>query len=159
MDEFLSDKELFALVEVMIGARAFSQEELSELTSKLKHFTTPQDSKKLNELIRKELYHYPEVKHDCESVQDNLWQLMNCITEKKEISIDENTSKSEFIIAKHRNGPTTTIDLFRQLLPHIRHELLHVTHIEFNVYLNCAMSMCFIQFMESNKRVEKILLD
>ena len=29
----------------------------------------------------------------------------------KEISIDENTSKSEFIIAKHRNGPTTTVDL------------------------------------------------
>lgn len=33
----------------------------------------------------------------------------------KEISIDEHTSKSEFIIAKHRNGPTTTIDLiFKQ---------------------------------------------
>ena len=29
----------------------------------------------------------------------------------KQVSIDENTSKSEFIIAKHRNGPTTTIDL------------------------------------------------
>lgn len=29
----------------------------------------------------------------------------------KEISIDEFTSKSEFIIAKHRNGPTATIDL------------------------------------------------
>ena len=29
----------------------------------------------------------------------------------KEISIDENTSKSEFIIAKHRSGPTATIDL------------------------------------------------
>ncbi|MEG0025842.1 MAG: replicative DNA helicase [Bacilli bacterium] len=29
----------------------------------------------------------------------------------KEVAIDENTSKSEFIIAKHRNGPTTTIDL------------------------------------------------
>ena len=29
----------------------------------------------------------------------------------KEASIDENTSKSEFIIRKHRNGPTTTIDL------------------------------------------------
>ena len=26
-------------------------------------------------------------------------------------SIDENTSKSEFIIRKHRNGPTATIDL------------------------------------------------
>lgn len=32
----------------------------------------------------------------------------------KEISIDENTSKSEFIIAKHRNGPTKTIDLIFQ---------------------------------------------
>ncbi len=29
----------------------------------------------------------------------------------KQISIDENTSKSEFIIAKNRSGPTTTIDL------------------------------------------------
>ena len=29
----------------------------------------------------------------------------------KEASIDENTSKSEFIIRKHRNGPTATIDL------------------------------------------------
>ena len=29
----------------------------------------------------------------------------------KESAIDENTSKSEFIIRKHRNGPTSTIDL------------------------------------------------
>ncbi len=29
----------------------------------------------------------------------------------KEAAIDENTSKSEFIIAKHRNGPTATVDL------------------------------------------------
>ncbi len=29
----------------------------------------------------------------------------------KESAIDENTSKSEFIIRKHRNGPTATIDL------------------------------------------------
>lgn len=70
MDEFLSSKELFSLVEVMIGARAFSKEELLQLTAKLKKFTTPEDRQKLNELVRKELYHYPEVKHDCESVQD-----------------------------------------------------------------------------------------
>ena len=88
MDEFLSSKELFALVEVMIGARAFSKEELLELTGKLRRFTTPEDRTKLNELIRNEIYHYPEVKHDCESVQDNLWQLVNCISQKQEISID-----------------------------------------------------------------------
>ena len=31
MDEFLSNKELFALIEVMIGARAFSKPELLTL--------------------------------------------------------------------------------------------------------------------------------
>ena len=88
MDEFLSSKELFALVEVIIGARAFSRDELLILVDKLKRFTTGDDKTKLAELIRKELYHYPEVKHDCESVQDRLWQMVNCITEKREISIE-----------------------------------------------------------------------
>ena len=88
MDEFLSSKELFALVEVRIGARAFSKEELLCLVSKLKRFTTGEDKAKLSELIRNEIYHYPEVKHDCESVTDRLWQIINCITEKKEISIE-----------------------------------------------------------------------
>ena len=88
MDEFLTNKELFALVEVMIGARAFSKMELLALTDKLKRFTTAEDRPVLNELIRKELYHYPEVKHDCESVEDRLWQIVNCITEHKEITIE-----------------------------------------------------------------------
>ena len=88
MDEFLSSKELFALVEVMIGARAFSKEELLALTTKLKRFTTPEDRNTLSELVRKELYHYPEVKHDCESVQDTLWQRVSCISERREITVD-----------------------------------------------------------------------
>ena len=88
MDEFLNSKELFSLIEVMIGARAFSRDELLVLVDKLKRFTTSEDKSKLNELIRKELYHYPEVKHDCESVQARLWQIVNCITDKKEISIE-----------------------------------------------------------------------
>ena len=88
MDEFLNSKELFSLIEVMIGARAFSRDELLVLVDKLKRFTTSEDKSKLNELIRKELYHYPEVKHDCESVQDRLWQIVNCILDKREISIE-----------------------------------------------------------------------
>ena len=88
MDEFLTNKELFALVEVMIGARAFSKEELLTLTGKLKKFTTTEDRPKLNELIRKELYHSAEVKHDCESVQETLWKLVGCIAEKREITIE-----------------------------------------------------------------------
>ena len=88
MDEFLTNKELFALVEVMIGARAFSRSELLLLMEKLKRFTTAEDRPRLNELIRKEIYHYPEVKHDCESVQERLWQLVNCIADRREISIE-----------------------------------------------------------------------
>ena len=88
MDEFLSSKELFALVKVLIGARAFSQTELLTLTEKLKRFTTGEDRPKLDELIRKEIFSYSEVKHDCESVQDTLWQLINCITQRREISVE-----------------------------------------------------------------------
>ena len=53
LDEFLSSKELFALVEVMIGARAFSRDELLILVNKLKRFTTGENKTKLSELIRK----------------------------------------------------------------------------------------------------------
>ena len=88
MEEFLTNKELFALVEVMIGARAFSKLELLTLIDKLKKFSTPEDRPMMNELIRKELYHYPEVKHDCDSVQHNLWKLTNCISERNEISVE-----------------------------------------------------------------------
>ena len=107
MDEFLSSKELFSLVEVMIGARAFSKEELLVLTSKLKRFTTPEDSKKLKELISKELFHYPQVNHDCQSVQDRLWQLMNCILEKREISIDYYKMNRSFVT--HRLFPLSVM--------------------------------------------------
>lgn len=88
MDEFLTNKELFALVEVMIGARPFSKMELLALIDKLKRFTTPEDRPILSEMIRKELYHYTEVKHDCESVKDTLWQLVTSITDNREITIE-----------------------------------------------------------------------
>ena len=107
MDEFLTNKELFALVEIMIGARAFSKMELLALIDKLKRFTTPEDRPKMNELIRKELYHYPEVNHDCESVQDNLWKLVNCITEHKEISIEYYRMDRKWVT--HRLRPATVM--------------------------------------------------
>ena len=83
MEEFLTNKEMFALIEVIIGVRAFSKKELLILTDKLRRFTTVEERSKLNELIRKELYHYSEVKHDCDSVQETLWKLADCITEKR----------------------------------------------------------------------------
>lgn len=107
MDEFLANKELFALVEVMIGARAFSKLELLALTDKLKRFTTTEDRPKLNELIRRELYHYNEVKHDCDSVQDNLWQLVNCINDRREISIEYYKMDRSYVT--HRLRPASVM--------------------------------------------------
>lgn len=119
MDEFLSNKELFALVEVMIGARAFSKEELLQLTAKLKKFTTPEDRQKLNELVRKELYHYPEVKHDCESVQENLWQLVNCISERQEISIDYYRMDRKWVTHRLRPASVMFTDYYFYLIAYL----------------------------------------
>ena len=116
MDEFLSSKELFALVEVMIGARAFSKEELLALTGKLRRFTTPEDRQKLNELVRKELYHYPEVKHDCQSVQEYLWQLVNCIAEKQEISVDYYRMDRKWVTHRLRPASVMFTDYYFYLI-------------------------------------------
>lgn len=116
MDEFLSNKELFALLEVLIGARAFSKEELLEIAGKLKRFTTPIDRQKLNELIRKEIYHYPEIKHDCDSVQDNLWQLVNCINDKKEISIDYYRMDRKWVTHRLRPASVMFTDYYFYLI-------------------------------------------
>lgn len=119
MDEFLSSKELFALVEVMIGARAFSKEELLQLTAKLKKSTTPEDRQKLNELVRKELYHYPEVKHDCESVQESLWQLVNCISERQEISINYYRMDRTWVTHRLRPASVMFTDYYFYLIAYL----------------------------------------
>lgn len=86
-DEFLKNKELFALVKILIGSRALNKDEILTIISKLKKFTTINDKEKLNNLIRKEIYHYHEVKSDCRSVVENLWKLVQTIEERKIISI------------------------------------------------------------------------
>ena len=116
MDEFLTNQELFALIEVVIGARAFSKEELLLLTSKLKAFTTTDDRAKLNELIRKELYHYTAVKHDCESVQDMLWQLVRCITEKREITVEYFRSDRAHTVHRLRPASVMFTDFYFYLI-------------------------------------------
>lgn len=116
MDEFLTNKELFALTEVMIGSRAFSKMELLTLVDKMKRFTTPDDRSKLNELIRKELYHYTEVKHDCESVQATLWQLINCITDKREISIEYYRADRKWVTHRIRPASVMFTDYYFYLI-------------------------------------------
>lgn len=116
LDEFLKNSELCAIIEVMIGARAFSKEELLTLTNKLKGLTTAPERTMLDDLIRKELYHYSEVKHDCESVQDTLWQLVNCIWEKREITIDYYRMDRKWVTHRLRPASVMFTDYYFYLI-------------------------------------------
>ena len=88
MDTFLSNKELFAVTKVLIGSRAFNHKDLSDIIKKLKMNISYRDRKKLEHLIGKELYHYTEIGFDCQSVIDNIWKIMDCIENKKVITIN-----------------------------------------------------------------------
>jgi len=86
-DEFLKNSELFALVKVILGARCFSKEDTLTLIRKIKQFTTPNDRALLESIIKKEVFHYREVRSDCDSVIDNLWRIVQCIEQRRCISI------------------------------------------------------------------------
>lgn len=88
MDNFLSNKELLTITKILIGSRAFNTQDLLEIIKKLKMNTTHGDRKRLDNLIRKEIYHYTEVGSDCTSVIDNIWKLTNCIENKNIITIN-----------------------------------------------------------------------
>lgn len=107
MDEFLTSKELISLLEILIGTRALSKIELLTIVDKLKKYSTIEDRQIIAEVIKKELYHYSEVKHDCDSVQDTLWKLVNVIQEKHEISIDYYRANRNFVM--HRIRPASVM--------------------------------------------------
>ena len=100
LESFLLNKEIFAIVKMMIGCRAFNKTEIIKLISKLKRFTSPIGRNVLESFIRKEIYHYNEVHHDCESVIDNLWKLIRCINERKEITISYYKMSRELVERK-----------------------------------------------------------
>jgi predicted DNA-binding transcriptional regulator YafY len=86
-DEFLTDREMFAVAKVILGVRAFSGMDAAGLIEKFKKFTTAKDRKMLEEIVRKELYHYAEVKHDCDNVTETLWRLVNALHSKREVTL------------------------------------------------------------------------
>lgn len=106
-DEFLKNKEFFALVKIILGSRALNKEEILTLITKLKKFTTIQDRKTLENFIRKEIYHYHEVKSDCKSVIDNVWKIVQAIEDKRTISITYYKMNRDEI--KHKIKPVSVL--------------------------------------------------
>ena len=87
MDSFLTNRELLGLTKILIGSRSIGTEEIVGIISKLKQHTSHNDREKLDNLIRKEVYHYSPVHSDCESVLDNLWTITENIEQHKAITI------------------------------------------------------------------------
>lgn len=86
-DELFLNKEMFAIVKVLLGSRCFNKEDLLVIIQKLKHFTTQNDHEMFDDIIKKEIYHYHPVKCDCRDVIDNLWKIILCINSQKMITI------------------------------------------------------------------------
>ena len=118
-DNFLLNKKLIAIIEIMIGCRAFNKEDTLKLVDKLKNFTTSNDKALLEECIIKELYHYKEVSHDCKSVIDNIWQLTKCINKHIEISVDYYKSDRTLVKRKIKPIAITFSDYYFYLIAYI----------------------------------------
>lgn len=87
LDYCLLSKELLLILKILLGTRALQKTELLDIAEKLKHFATRHDREMMDRLIAKEMYHYEEVKHHCESVTNLVWKLTSCIYEQKEITV------------------------------------------------------------------------
>ena len=105
MDNLLTNRELLAVTKVLIGSRAFNNRDLLEIIKKLKMNTTAADRKMLDDLIRKELYHYSEIGSDCPSVIDNIWKITDCIDSKNMISINYYKMNRDYV--KHKLLPVS----------------------------------------------------
>ncbi len=107
MDHFLTNKELFAITKVLISCRPFNHREILEVIGKLKLHTSAKDKSMLENLIRKEVYHYSPIHFDCASVIDILWKLTECLSEKQLITITY--TKMDRSIVKHTLKPLSVV--------------------------------------------------
>jgi len=86
-DELLKNSELFAILKVLLGARCFNSDDMLSIVQKLEKFTTLQNRDILTDIVDKEMHCYSEVHSDCDSVIENLWQIIKCIEEKRYITV------------------------------------------------------------------------
>ena len=86
-EKFLTNGEMLAITKILIATRAFPQDKMKQLVAKLEEFASTKDKKRLQELVKKELYHYKQVATLCNDLIDNLYALAEVIDDKQEITI------------------------------------------------------------------------
>ena len=116
IDHFLTPNELFAVAKLIIGSRSFSKTETVEIISKLKRYVSESDVASLNRIIASEMYNFNEIKHDCDSVVDNIWKLSDCIMNHKEITVDYYKMNRDYVTRRLQPLAITFADYYFYLI-------------------------------------------
>lgn len=85
--EWLTNKEVMAICKILLESRAFRKDELEQLVQKLIHQVTPNDRKRIQEMIVNEKHHYIPLHHN-QPLLDMLWNLTHLILHKKVITFN-----------------------------------------------------------------------
>lgn len=84
----LSNKEVFAVLKILLESRSLSKEELDPILDKLIDCCVPKECKGyVTNLISNERFHYVPPRHNKE-VLDTMWRLGEALREHKEVEID-----------------------------------------------------------------------
>lgn len=96
----LKNKEVFAVLKILLESRAFTKEELYPILDKLIECCVPKENKKhILNMIGNEKYHYVEPRHQ-DIFLEKMWELSNAISEHKEVKIIYKRSMDEKTIER-----------------------------------------------------------
>lgn len=79
--KWLTNKEVLALLKILLESRAFNKKELDSLISKLMVQVAPEDRETISKLIVNEAYHYVPLLHG-KDLLDSIWELSTSIEEQ-----------------------------------------------------------------------------
>ena len=84
----LNNKEVFAVLKILLESRSLSKEELDPILDKLIDCCVPKECKGyVNNLISNERFHYVPPRHNKE-VLDTMWRLGEALREHKEVEVE-----------------------------------------------------------------------
>ncbi len=96
----LTNAEILAVSKILLDSRAFTKKEMSNLLEKLMICCVPEsNSKRVEGLVRNELYHYVEPQHKKEFL-NQLWEIGEAISECRYIEIEYQKSKEHAIVKR-----------------------------------------------------------
>ena len=84
--EWLTNEEVLAVCKILLESRAFCKREIESLVTKLLAQVTPDDRKKVEELIRNEQFFYVPLRHG-KKLFSTIWELSEYITKHEVIQI------------------------------------------------------------------------